>query len=139
MMAHIPEDISVSRMISPLPQQNAPPPGRQVNPNAPMVRGDSTMFITEEDSIYVYSVSSLSHTPSTRTALSKAFMFDDDEVEESAVLPKGEVLELVKWLLRKSSDTKRTEEVLKIFSTTLEGGLNYEEFVLMYEGKRCAH
>lgn len=89
--------------------------------------------------------------PSTRGKLMKAaskldlgmFIDTTDEVIGSPVseltfenaLPTDKVLELVKWILRKYSDAKRAEKMMNLFINCLDGqSLNYEEFVLMYEG-----
>lgn len=53
----------------------------------------------------------------------------------TAALPTEKILELVKWILRKYPDAKRAEKVMNLFINCLDGqGLNYEEFILMYEG-----
>jgi hypothetical protein len=111
--------------------------------SAKTIKGHSVKHLNHASSEHLFRVdSSLVPSDSTKETVSKAFNHKDHvsgtntqiEFEESMILPKFQVLELVKWLLRKSNDTKRTEDVLKIFSTCLEGGLNYEEFVFMYEG-----
>jgi hypothetical protein len=108
------------------------------------MKGKSSMGFPREKSLsgnLIRMTSQLMPSDSTKETVSRAFMNKQQSglnvqtpFEESMILPKFQVLELVKWLLRKSNDTKRTEDVLKIFSTCLEGGLNYEEFVFMYEG-----
>lgn len=52
---------------------------------------------------------------------------------DNPVLPKDKVIELVKWVLKNSSDTQRTDAILNIFNNCLMDGLNYDEFRIMYE------
>ena len=53
--------------------------------------------------------------------------------DTNPVLPKDKIIELVKWILKNSQDTQRTEEILNIFNNCLVEGLTYEEFRIMYE------
>ena len=57
------------------------------------------------------------------------------EASLDIALPTEKILELVKWILRKYPDAKRAEKVMNLFINCLDGqSLNFEEFVLMYEG-----
>lgn len=57
--------------------------------------------------------------------------FDADG--ETVRLDKRNVIELVKWILRKSDRVDKITEILGLFEKSLEGDLSYDEFVLLYE------